>query len=164
MVTGSMKSDRFPRTFIGAAFVIAGLYFAVFYGIEGCRRSSGPWRVTFTTNEAGPVIEVAQPKLNRSAVLKFPGETVGATNYPVTVEFDRPRKAAVFGRVIYEDLMQLPGVVTLDLFGHEVELMRRTLIVNRRSIPWTPPPVVELWPTNKPATPIKARPSWQTNQ
>jgi hypothetical protein len=164
MVTGSMKSDRFPRTLIVAAFVIGALYFAVFYGIEGCRQSSGPWRVTFTTNEAGPVIEVAQPKLNRSAVLKFPGETVGATNYPVTVEFDRPRKAAVFGRVIYEDLMQLPGVVTLDLFGHEVELMRRTLIVNRRTIPWAPPPVVELWPTNKPATPIKARPSWQTNQ
>ena len=43
----------------------------------------------------------------------------------MTVEFDRPRKAAVFGRVIYEDLMQLPGVVTFNLFGHEVELMRR---------------------------------------
>src|SRR5688572_2449713 len=125
-----MKSDRFPRVLIGAAFVIAGLYCAVVDGSEGCRKSSGPWQGTFKTNEAGPVVEIAQPKLNRSAVLKFPGETVGATNYPVTVEFDRPKKGAVFGRVIYEDLMQLPGVVTFDLFGHEVELMRRTLIVN----------------------------------
>jgi len=159
-----MKSDGFPKTLIGAAFIIAGLYFAVFYGIEGCRKSNGPWRVTFTTNEAGPLIEVSQPRLNRSAVIKFPGEPAVATNYPITVEFDRPKKPAVFGTVIYEDLMQLPGVVTFNLFGHEIELLRRNLIVNRKSIPWTPPPVVELWPTNKPAVPLKARPSWQTNQ
>ena len=159
-----MKSDGFPKTLVGAAFVIAGLYFAVFYGIEGCRKSKGPWRVTFTTNEAGPVIEVSQPRLNRTAMIKFPGEAAVATNYPITVEFDRPRKPAVFGRVIYEDLMQLPGVVTLNLFGHEIELLRRNLIVNRRPVSWTPPPVVELWPTNKPTVPLKARPSWQTNQ
>lgn len=159
-----MKSDTFPRTLIGVAFVIAGLYFAVFYGIEGCRKNKGPWLVTFTTNEAGPVIEVLQPKLKRSAIIKFPGEMVNLTNSSTTVEFDRPKKSAVFGRVIYEDLMQLPGVVTFALFGHEVELLPRALIVNRREIRWSPPPVVELWPTNKPAMPLKARPSWQTNQ
>src|SRR5262245_8726223 len=102
-----MKSDRFPRTFIVAALVIGALYFAVFYGIEGCRTSSGPWRVNFETNEAGPVVVIAHPKLHRSAIIEFPGEVVVATNYPLAVEFDRPKKPAVFGRVIYEDLMQL---------------------------------------------------------
>ena len=127
-----MKSDPFPKTLIGAAFVIVGLYFAVFYGIEGCRKSKGPWRVTFTTNNAGPVIEVTQSNLNRRATIKFHGEVAEETSYPATVEFDRPKKPAAFGRVIYEDLMQLPGVVTFDLFGHEIELLPRTLIVNRR--------------------------------
>ena len=144
--------------------MIGVLYFAVFYGIEGCRKSRGPWRVTFTTNYAGAMIEVSQAVLKHSAVLKFPNEAVPPTNYPVTVEFDRPRKQAVFGTIIYEDLMQLPGVVTFNLFGHEVELAPRALNVNRRSIPWSPAPTVELWPTNKPATPLKPRPSWQTNQ
>lgn len=144
--------------------MIAVLYFAVFYGIEGCRKSKGPWRVTFTTNNAGAVIEVSQATMKHSTVLRFPGEVVPPTNYPVTIEFDRPKKRAVFGTVIYEDLMQLPGVVTFNFFGHEVELAPRALNVNRRSIPWSPSPAVELWPTNKPATPLKPRPSWQTNQ
>ena len=159
-----MKSDPFPRKLLVAALMIGVLYFAVFYGIEGCRKSKGPWRVTFTTNNDGAVIEVSQAALKHSAVLKFAGEAVPPTNYPVIVEFDRPRKRAVFGTVIYEDLMQLPGVVTLNLFGHAVELAPRALNVNRRSIPWSPPPVVELWPTNKPAAPLEPRPSWQTNQ
>lgn len=159
-----MKSDPFPKTLIAAGVLVVALYFVVFYGIEGCRRSRGPWRVVFTTNTAGPMIEISQAALKRSATLKFPGEVAPPTNYPMTVEFDRPRKPPVYGTVIYEDLMQLPGVVTLSLFGHEVELLPRALIVNRRSIPWTPSPVLELWPTNKPPVPVKPRPSWQTNQ
>jgi len=97
-------------------------------------------------------------------VIKFPGEAVLPTNFPVTVEFDRPRKPAVFGAVIYEDLMQLPGIVTFNLFGHEIELLQPHLVVNRKRVSWTPAPVLELWPTNKPAVPLKPRPSWQTNQ
>lgn len=159
-----MKRDGFPKSLIWVGFVICGLYFVVFYGIEGCRKSKGPWRVTFTTNEAGPVIEVSQPRLNLGAVIKFPGEAAPATNYPQTVAFDRPKKLPTFGRVIYEDLMQLPGVVTFDLFGHEIELLPRTLIVNRTAVPWHPHPALELSPTNKPPVAPKARPSWRTNQ
>ena len=39
--------------------------------------------------------------------------------------------------VKYADLTYLPGVITLELFGHEIELLPRTLYVNRHAIPWT---------------------------
>jgi hypothetical protein len=44
-------------------------------------------------------------------------------------------------------------VVTFDLFGHEIELLPRALIVNKRSIPWQSGATIDLWPTNKPAVP-----------
>jgi hypothetical protein len=61
----------------------------------------------------------------------------------------------IFGRVLYEDLTILPGVVTFDLFGHEIELLPRTLIINKKEIPWKSESVLELWPTNKPVQPPK---------
>lgn len=155
-----MKSDAFPRSLLLAGVAIMALYFVVFYGIEGCRHAKGPWEVTFTTNELGPVALVKQPRLDLSATIKFPGETGRTTNLPQTVRFNRPKQPVPFGDVIYEDLMQLPGIVTFDFFGHEIELSPRTLIVNKRQVPWTPPPSLELWPTNKLAQPPKPRPSW----
>jgi hypothetical protein len=55
--------------------------------------------------------------------------------------------------VIYEDLTFLPGVVTFDLFGHEVELLPRALIANKKQVPWKSGVTIDLWPTNKPAEP-----------
>ena len=136
------------------------LYFVVFHGIEGCRHAKGPWEVLFTTNELGPVAVVKQPRLDVNCTIKFPGETAPITNLPQTVRFDRPKRTVPCGNVIYEDLMQLPGVVTFDFFGDEIELLPRALIVNKREVPWTSQPSVELWPTNKPAQPPKPRPSW----
>ena len=33
--------------------------------------------------------------------------------------------------------MFLPGVVTMNLLGHEIELMPRTLVIDKKEIPWT---------------------------
>jgi hypothetical protein len=55
--------------------------------------------------------------------------------------------------VIYEDLTFLPGVVTFDLLGHEVELLPRALVVNKKLVEWQSGMTVDLWPTNKPAEP-----------
>jgi hypothetical protein len=156
-----MKSNGFPKFFLLVGLVVFALYFLVFYGIEGCRRAKGPWEVTFAANEAGPVLAVRQPHLNYNCTITFPGESATATNLPQTVTFDRPKKAVPFGKVIYEDLMQLPGVVTFDLFGHEIELLPRTLIVNKREVPWSSQRSVVLWSTNKPAQPPTPRPSWK---
>ena len=155
-----MKSDGFPKSFIVVGAAVIALYFVFFYGIEGCRHRKGPWEVTFGTNSSGPTLTVTQPALRINHLITCFGETTTATNLPQTVRFDVPKRAVPFGKVIYEDLTQLPGVVTFDLFGHEVELLPRVLIVNKRQIAWNSQRSVELWPTNKLAQPPKPRPSW----
>ena len=147
MKTGlSLKS--ITLTFV----VVLGSYLAVFYGIESWRHRTGAWDVTFTADADGnPTLVIYQPKLNISSVeILFGGERVPLTNFSGRVVFDRPLKALPFGRRIHEDLTSLPGVETLDLFGHEIELLPRTLVVNRTEVPWKSEMVIELGPTNKP--------------
>ena len=155
-----MKSDGFPKSFVVVGAGVIAFYFVFFYGIEGCRHRKGPWEVTFATNATGPTLLVRQNALKIDCLIMCAGETTTATNLPETIRFAVPKHAVPFGKVIYEDLTQLPGVVTFDLFGHEVELLPRTLIVNKRQIAWNSQRSVELWPTNKLAQPPKPRPSW----
>ena len=44
--------------------------------------------------------------------------------------------AVPFGECIYQDLMFLPGVVTMNILGHEIELMPRTLVIDKKEVPW----------------------------
>ena len=76
-----------------------------------------------------------------------------ASNATGRVLFDRVKQPVPFGKVIYEDLTFLPGVVTFDLFGHEIELLPRALIANKKQVAWQSGVTVDLWPTNKPAEP-----------
>jgi hypothetical protein len=134
-------------------FFIAVLvfYFAAFYGCEYMRHRKGPWEVQFITDNAGrPSIVVFQPKRGISSFeILFHGEQIEKTNLSQRVAFDRPLKLVPFGKVIYEDLTFLPGVVTFDLFGHEIELLPRVLIVNKKEVPWKSDTTLELSPTNK---------------
>jgi hypothetical protein len=136
--------------FFVAVLVLYGL---VFYGIEHLRERKGGWMVEFqaaTGPEGIPSLVVSQPSLALTNVtILFHGER--ATNAPGRVVFDRVRQPVPMGRVLYEDLTFLPGVVTFELFGHEVELLPRTLVANQRLIPWRSGMTLELWPTNKPA-------------
>lgn len=148
-----MKSGLTAKT-VGLIFVaVLALYAALFFGIERARQSHGPWEVEFQ-NVAGnsPALLIAQPHLNlRDVKLVLHGESL--TNAPGIVRFDRVKQSTPFGRVIYEDLTFLPGVVTFDLLGHEVELLPRALVVNKKLVPWQSGMTVDLWPTNKPAEP-----------
>src|SRR5260370_1195572 len=99
---------------------------------------------------------IDQTKVDISSVeIIFPGETIPRTNLSQRVIFDRPLRQVPFGSVIYADLRTLPGVVTFDLFGHEIELLPRVLIVNKQEIPWKSEMMIELSITNKPALPPK---------
>jgi hypothetical protein len=135
--------------------LVLGLYLSVFYGIEHLRNRKGGWTVDFRAGaglDGAPALVVAQTSLALTNVtILFHGEN--ATNAPGRVVFDRVRQPVPMGRVLYEDLTFLPGVVTFELFGHEVELLPRTLVANHRLIPWRSGMTVDLWPTNKPATP-----------
>lgn len=133
--------------------VVLVAYAALFYGIENRRQSHGPWEVEFQNPEgSSPALLISQPHLNlRNVKLLLHGERL--TNAPGAVRFDQVKLPTPFGRVIYEDLTFLPGVVTFDLLGHEVELLPRALVVNKKLVEWQSGMTVDLWPTNKPAEP-----------
>ena len=136
-----------------AAVLLA--YLAVFNGIEWLRQRKGSWQVEFAaTPEGRPFLAVTQAYHRISAVIEFPDEQVKTSAQ--VIAFDRPKKGIPpFGKVLYEDLTFLPGVVTFDLFGHEIELLPRILIANKKEIPWPVAKHIQLWSTNKPATPPK---------
>lgn len=146
----------FPiRSLLAVFGAVVVLYFSAFHGIEYLRHRKGPWEIQFATSADGvPFAEVRQPALRISSVrLVFPGEV--SADPPTTIRFERPVPVTPvpFGRVLYEDLTFLPGVVTLDLFGHEIELVPRTLMLNRKAIPWRSGAVIEVSRDLKPARP-----------
>jgi len=129
------------------------LYLAAFKGIEYLRVRKGPWEVTFGGDaEGNATLTVSQPALGLSGV-RIVAHGDRATNAPGTVRFDKVNLPVPAGRVIYEDLTSLPGVVTFDFHGHEVELVPRVLVVDNQLVPWQSGATVDLWPTNKPAEP-----------
>lgn len=146
-----MKSGFSAKHIVLLFVVVLAAYVALFYYIENRRQSHGPWDVEFQNAPAGtPALLVSQPYLKlRDIKLVLHGETL--TNAPGTIRFDRVKQAIPFGRVIFEDLTFLPGVVTFDLLGHEVELLPRALVVNKKLVDWQSGMTVDLWPTNKPA-------------
>lgn len=132
---GLVNDGRSLRNLLlGAGLAALIFYVAGFSLNEYLRWRRGPWEVRFEPGNE-PRLIVSQPHLGITDVtLVFPGEAVvGSTT---VVRFETPRQAVPFGAVKYDDLTYLPGVVTLDLFGHEIELLPRTLYVNRRPIPW----------------------------
>lgn len=115
------------------------LYVAAFSWVQHLRERKGPWEVLFITDQEGrPSISVSQSFLNISDVtFVFEGEQVAATNLVETVTFAEPPFTVPFGEVLFFDTTFLPGTVTLDLFGHEIEFLPRVLVLNRKELPWT---------------------------
>ena len=169
-----MNSGMTPRTITLVFLSVLALYFGSFHGLEYLRTYKGPWEVQFAANPgSAPVVSIRQSHLGVDEVkLVFHGESVPLSAQPAapglagdvpkatnatpalspngSVRFDAVEKPARFGEVIYEDLTFLPGVVTFNLFGHEIELMPRVLVVNKREIPWQSGTTVDLWPSNRP--------------
>lgn len=133
-----MKRDSLLKhlalAFAGAALI----YVAAFYAIEHFRGRNGPWQVTFKTSPSGePSILISEPHIGISNVaVLFPGRQLDATNFQNTVVFERPVTNVPFGGVRYLDTTFLPGAVVFELFGHEVQLLPRVLMLDRREVPW----------------------------
>jgi hypothetical protein len=144
-----MKPEGTARHFI-LAFLLALIGYIVCYqAIEYRRTRKGPWHVTFTTNPGGvPAILISQPKLAITNVqISFAPVTPLPTNLPVTLTFAQPRPVPYevpFGKCIFMDTTFLPGTVTLDLFGHEIELLPRVLVIDRKEYPWQPNAMIGL--------------------
>jgi hypothetical protein len=133
-----MKRDGLIQLALGALAGALILYAFTYYLIEHLRTRRGGWQVTFQSDAAGaPSLAVAQPKLGIDGVhFHFPDERIGHTNLAQTIIFDQPITNVPFGNVVYLDTTFLPGSVVLDLFGHQIQLLPRVLLVDRQEIPW----------------------------
>jgi hypothetical protein len=165
-----MKPEGPAKHFILAFLLALAGYIVCYQAIEHRRTRNGPWRVTFTTGSGGvPAILIDQPKLAITNVqISFPGETFLVTNAagafafdlarpespvtnhqsPVTtLVFAQPRPVPYevpFGKCVFMDTTFMPGTVTFELFGHEIELLPRALIIDRQDHPWQPDATITL--------------------
>jgi len=63
----------------------------------------------------------------------------------------RMRGFSLFKKIpTWDDLTFLPGTLTFDCFGHEIELIPRTLFINKTKYPWRPAMTIALSRTNAP--------------
>jgi hypothetical protein len=142
------SSDKLPRHLL-IAFCLALAIYCLFFSCDmALRKRKGPWEVQFHTNAAGhAAITVNQPTLHITNVqIVFLNEIATKTG---RVTFDRPQQPLPFGKTKFEDLTYLPGSVAFDFFGHELELLPRTLYLNKKEQPWTPNSIHELTPSQK---------------
>jgi hypothetical protein len=134
----AMKPARSTYLSITITFVVALIFYLVAYNWLTRRQTAkGPWQVVFTNTTAGvPELIISQARLGiTNTHLHFAGETL-STQAVGEVVFDKPQKPVPFGELLYDDLMFMPGIITLDCFGHEVELSPRVLVLNRKTSPW----------------------------
>lgn len=140
---GEPAVERMKRDpiFKHAAIAFVGalvLYAVAFKVIEHFRSVKGPWEVSFRTDSQGrPSIAISQGTLKiKDVSLVFPDDHLETSNRIKTIRFDAPKTNVPFGRVIFFDTTFLPGTLTFDLFGNEIELLPRVLVVNRKEVKW----------------------------
>lgn len=135
------------------AFAIALVGYILFYSCDARLRSRhGPWIVDFlaTTNQE-PLLIINEPGLGIHDVkILLTGEKLTNGTPTGTFRFYSPTNLSLpYGRVRFHDLTYLPGTITLDMFGHEIEMLPRTLFINTKEVPWQNDITHVLSPTNK---------------
>lgn len=139
------------------AAVLIG-YVSIFGWIERRRVVNGPWTVTFAAEAGHLRLTVNQATLGVSnIVITFP-DAVAPSNELSRIEFTKARSAPYpvpFGECIFQDLLFLPGTVTLKMFDHEIQFMPRTLTLDKVEFPWRRSETIELrgLRTHSPALP-----------
>ena len=134
------------------AFVLAVICYAFFYhNIEHRRTRKGPWKVAFTNSPEGwPQMIIDQPKLAITNVeINFPEEPAPSTHNLRSMLFSQPEPVPYevpFGKCVFMDTTFLPGTVTFQVFGHEIELLPRVLIIDHQERPWRPSNSITLHP------------------
>jgi hypothetical protein len=146
-----MKRDNPAKHFIFAFAIALVGYVIVYHFIENRRTRKGPWHVTFTNTPAGePEMIINQAALGISNVqIQFTNSTL--TNFiPGTHSFSQPKPVPYevpFGKCVFMDTTFQPGTITFQLYGHEIELLPRVLIVDRQERRWVSGESVMLSPS-----------------
>jgi hypothetical protein len=147
-----MSGSRIVPHILGALLLAVVLYTGGFWLDQHLRTRRGPWEVAFGhTAEGSPMMEIQQKHLGvRDVRIIFLDEKTNAE--PAHVRFDTPGSAAPWGRVKYEDLTYLPGVITLEVLGHEIEMLPRALYVNRHAVAWSSGTNITLRTSDRPVS------------
>lgn len=128
------------KTVLIIGLVSLGLYIVFFSWMEQRRYKNGPWEVTFTQQDDRPTLLLSHPRFGiTNVVIQFVGGAL-TTNLPQTVRFQHGQVAPLdlpFGKCVFLDTLFLPGTVACELFGHQIQLMPRTLTIDRTARPWT---------------------------
>lgn len=141
-----MQSDGFLKHLI-IAFGLALVGYALLYGCDRhLRLRRGAWEFTFASSAQGePTLTIDQPYFGISKVrILFKGETYEGTTQRIRI--DKPGIKLPFGKPVFYDTTYLPGSITMDLYGHEVEVLPRTLIINFKETPWKSGEIISLTP------------------
>jgi hypothetical protein len=132
-----VRSDGIIKHFALALVIAVALYIVSFGWIQHRRTFKGPWEITFATDAAGrPALDIAQATLKISQEIDFPSQRIAPIHPDRTVRFDEAVTNLPFGEMIFQDPTFLPGTVTMRLFGHEIELLPRVLIIDKKEVPW----------------------------
>ncbi len=133
-----------PQSSLFKTLLVIGLvtlicYIAAFSWMENKRRKNGPWQITFTHVDNAPTLVINHAKLGLTNITISFAEGAVPTNLPQTVSFQHGQIAPLelpFGQCIFLDTLYLPGTVTCEMFGHEIQLLPRTLTIDRVEYPW----------------------------
>jgi len=133
--------DNPAKHFIVPLLAAVVIYIIAYGGIEHLRNRKGPWQVTFTRAEGAgfPALLINQPTLQIINVHLVFTNQPQFTNPPSHLSFQRPKPVPYdlpFGRCIFMDTTFLPGTVTMQIFGHELELLPRVLIIDHEEHAW----------------------------
>lgn len=145
-----MKSDNLLRHLV-VPFVVAVVVYVISYSwIEHRRTRKGPWEVTFTNDASGaPALVINQPALAITNLqITFPGQT---NRSAATLSFRQPQEVPwdlPYGKCVFMDTTFLPGTITIDLFGHEIELIPRVLTIDQKEMPWEANKTIAVVATN----------------
>jgi hypothetical protein len=133
-----MKSLGPLKHFIFAFLIALAVYVVSFSGCEYFSTRHGPWQVAFTNETSVPTLIINQPGLQITNLkISFPKVTAPPVNQ--TTRFDQAQEwpfDVPFGQCVFEDIRSLPGTVVLKMFGHEIQLLPRTLTIDKVEQPW----------------------------
>jgi hypothetical protein len=156
-----MKADGPLKHFV-FAFLIALLCYGILYRvIENRRTRKGPWEVRFTYNSKGsPTLVIDQHKLAITNIdIIFTDEPAPSADALTTMVFSQARPVPYdvpFGKCVFMDTTFLPGTVTFELFGHEIELLPRVLMIDHEERPWLSNHPITLYPVRESHTATNA--------
>ena len=143
--------------FLSVGFVTLLVYALVFYWVENRRQKNGPWEVIFTREGDSPALVINHPGSGLTNVTLVFAEANAVIAPPQTIRFPHGQVAPFdlpFGKCVFLDTLFLPGTVACELFGHEIQILPRTLTIDRIERPWRPGEKILL--TNRPPATLPA--------